>query len=66
MLNYYFTEQVTRIRMRNRKLFPGIEEVRRSGADYIKNPNAQAANAWMRHHFEIWVADCQVKALVIL
>lgn len=43
-----------------------IEEVRRSGADYIKNPNAQAANAWMRHHFEIWVADCQVKALVIL
>lgn len=29
MLNYYFTEQVTRIRMRNRKLFPGKETLAR-------------------------------------
>lgn len=43
-----------------------IETIQRIGLERLNDPNVQTANAWIRKHFRVWVANTQVEQIDIL
>lgn len=43
-----------------------VEEIRRIGMERLTDDDVKAANAWIRHHFRLWVRDSEIVAVDIL